>query len=209
MDMLAFLVTFGTVFLVEAPDTTFLATLVLATRYRPLLVWVGAALAFTVQTAIAVALGTAVTLLPRTPVTVLAGIMFLIGAIILIREAREHQLNSQAGDEELAEVRETVIAKAKPTTGLRAIVTSFVVLLFAEFGDLSHLLIISMVARYQSPVEVYTGALAALLMVAALAVLVGKTLMRVGKLHWVFYSGAGVCLVLLVGTALEVVGVMD
>lgn len=209
MNLLAFLVTFGTVFLVEMPDTTFLATLVLATRYRPLFVWIGAAMAFTVQTAIAVALGTAVTLLPRTPVTILAGCMFLIGAIILIREARERQRNTKAEEEELAEIKETVMAKAKPTTGVRAIVTSFVVLLFAEFGDLSHLLIISMVARYQAPVEVYAGALAALLMVAALAVLVGKALMRVGKLHWVYYAGAVVCLVLVIGTALELVGVMD
>lgn len=209
MDILAFLVTFGTVFLVEAPDTTFLATLVLATRYRPLLVWVGAALAFAAQTAIAVVLGSVVTLLPPTPVTILAGIIFLIGAIILIREARERQQNSKAGDEELAEVQEAIMAKAKPTTGVKAIATSFVVLLVAEFGDLSHLLIISMVARYQAPVEVYSGALVALLTVAALAVLFGKTLMRVGKVHWVFYSGAVVCLVLVFGAALELLGVMD
>lgn len=208
MDLLAFLATFGTIFLVELPDTTFLATLVLATRYRPLFVWAGAAMAFTVQTAIAVALGTAVTLLPRTPITILAGCMFLIGAIMLAREAREHQRNTKAEEEELAEVEETIVAKAKPTTGFRAIVTSFVVLLFAEFGDLSHLLIISMVARHEAPVEVYTGALAALLVVCTLAVLVGKTLMRVVKLHWVFYAGAGACLVLVAGIALEIAGVM-
>ena len=208
MDLWAFLVTFGTIFLVELPDTTFLATLVLATRYRPLFVWVGAAMAFTVQTAIAVALGAAVTLLPRTPVTILAGCMFLIGAIMLIREALEHQRSTKAGEGELAEVEKTVVAKAKQTTGLRSIVTSFVVLLFAEFGDLSHLLTISMVARYQAPVEVYAGALAALLVVCALAVLVGKTLMRVVKLHWVFYAGAGLCLLLVTGIALDLFNVM-
>lgn len=206
MDLLALLLTFGTVFLVEMPDTTFLATLVLATRYRPLLVWIGVAAAFTVQTAIAVALGTAVTLLPRTPVTILAGCMFMIGAIMLIREAREHQREANAEEEELAEAEEAVAAKAKPTTGFRVIVTSFVVLLFAEFGDLSHLLVISMVARYQSPVEVYVGALAALLTVGALAVLVGRALLRMIKLHWVFYAGAGVCLLLVVGVVVDIVG---
>ena len=35
MDPVAVVVTFGTIFLVELPDKTFLATLVLATRYRP------------------------------------------------------------------------------------------------------------------------------------------------------------------------------
>ena len=55
MDPVALFVAFGTIFLVELPDKTFLATLVLATRYRPLLVWIGVGLAFAVQTAVAVA----------------------------------------------------------------------------------------------------------------------------------------------------------
>lgn len=205
MDLLALLLTFGTVFLVEMPDTTFLATLVLATRYRPLLVWIGVAAAFAVQTMIAVALGTAVTLLPRTPVIIVAGCLFLVGAVMLIREAREHQREANA-EEELAEAEEAVAAKAKPATGFRVIVTSFVVLLFAEFGDLSHLLIISMVARFQAPVEVYLGALTALLVVGALAVLVGRALLHAVKLYWVFYAGAGVCLVLVAGVVWDIVG---
>lgn len=208
MNLLALVLAFGTVFLVELPDITFLATLVLATRYRPLLVWIGAAAAFTVQTGIAVALGTAVTLLPRTPITIVAGCLFLIGAVMLIREAREHQREANAEEEELAKAEETVAARAKPTTGFRVIVTSFVVLLFAEFGDLSHLLIISMVARYESPVEVYVGALAALLVVGALAVITGKALLRVLKLQWVFYAGAGVCLMLVAGVVWEVAGAL-
>ena len=44
MDPVAVVVTFGTIFLVELPDKTFLATLVLATRYRPLFVWIGVSL---------------------------------------------------------------------------------------------------------------------------------------------------------------------
>ena len=49
--------TFGAIFVVELPDKTFLATLVMATRYRPLLVWIGVSLAFAVQTIVAVLLG--------------------------------------------------------------------------------------------------------------------------------------------------------
>ena len=44
---------FGTIFLVELPDKTFIATLVLSTRFRPLLVWIGVASAFLVQTLVA------------------------------------------------------------------------------------------------------------------------------------------------------------
>ncbi|GAB3711699.1 TMEM165/GDT1 family protein [Nocardiopsis nanhaiensis] len=206
MDLLALVLTFGTVFLAELPDTTFLATLVLATRYRPLLVWFGAAAAFTVQTGVAVALGSAVTLLPRTPVAVVAGCLFLVGAVLLFREAREHHREADAGEEELAEAEEAVAARAKPATGFRVITTSFVVLLFAEFGDPSQLLTISLAARFGAPAEVYAGALAALLVVAALAVLVGRRLLRVVKPHWAFYAGAAICLLLVAGVVWEVVG---
>ncbi len=50
---------FAVIFLAELPDKTALAALVLATRYRPLPVFVGAALALTVQSAVAVAAGAA------------------------------------------------------------------------------------------------------------------------------------------------------
>jgi len=64
VDPVAVVVTFGTIFLVELPDKTFLATLVLATRYRPLFVWIGVSLAFAVQTVVAVLLGHAASFLP-------------------------------------------------------------------------------------------------------------------------------------------------
>ena len=82
MDLAAVALTFGAIFLVELPDKTFLATLVLATKYRPLLVWIGVGLAFTVQTVVAVALGHAASFLPRTAVQALALVMFLVGAVI-------------------------------------------------------------------------------------------------------------------------------
>ena len=50
MDLAALVLTFGAIFVVELPDKTFLATLVLATKYRPILVWLGVGAAFAVQT---------------------------------------------------------------------------------------------------------------------------------------------------------------
>ena len=41
MDLAVAATTFALIFPVELPDKTFVASLVLATRYRPLLVWVG------------------------------------------------------------------------------------------------------------------------------------------------------------------------
>ena len=196
MDLGVVALTFGAIFLVELPDKTFLATLVLATRYRPILVWIGVGLAFTVQTTVAVLLGHAASLLPPEVVQAAAIALFLIGAVILIREGRSHQEDS---GEEFAE-------KAKPVHGLRAVGASFVVLFAAEWGDLSQLLTLSLVARYEAPFSVFVGALAALLTVSALAVLVGRSLLRWIPIHVLHYLGAAVCLLLATLTTIELVG---
>ena len=65
MDLVVVAIAFGAIFVVELPDKTFLATLVLATRYRPLFVWIGVGLAFAVQTVVAVLLGHAASFLPE------------------------------------------------------------------------------------------------------------------------------------------------
>ena len=196
MDLAALALSFGAIFLVELPDKTFLATLVLATKYRPLLVWLGVGLAFTVQTTIAVALGHAASLLPQEVVQAAAVALFLLGAAILAREGRSHQ---EASGEELGD-------QARPADGWRAVLASFVVLFAAEWGDLSQLLTLSLVARYEAPFSVFVGALAALLAVSALAVVAGRGLLRWIDVHVLHYLGAGVCLVLAVLTLVELVG---
>ena len=195
MDLAAVALTFGAIFLVELPDKTFLATLVLATKYRPVLVWIGVGLAFTVQTAIAVALGHAASLLPEELVRVVAIVLFLAGAAILVREGRSHQ----------AETGEEYAEKARPVQGVRAVGASFLVLFAAEWGDLSQLLTLSLVARYEAPFSVFVGALGALLVVSGLAVLVGRSLLRWIPIHLLHYLGAAVCLVLAVLTTIELV----
>ena len=143
----------------------------LATKYRPILVWLGVGAAFAVQTTVAVLLGHAASFLPEQVVQSVALVMFLAGAVILIREGRSHQ---QASGEEFAE-------SAKDVTGFRAVLASFLVLFAAEWGDLSQLLTISLVARYEAPVSVFIGALGALLVVSGLAVLAGRTLHAVRR----------------------------
>ncbi|MFA6574582.1 MAG: TMEM165/GDT1 family protein [Nocardioides sp.] len=195
MDLAAAALTFGAIFLVELPDKTFLATLVLATKYRPILVWIGVGLAFAVQTGVAVALGSAASLLPPDVVKIAAVVLFLAGAVILVREGRSHQ---EASGEEFAE-------KAKPVHGFRAVLASFLVLFAAEWGDLSQLLTLSLVAKYEAPFSVYVGALGALLTVSGLAVVVGRSLLRVISIHVLHYLGATVCLALASLTLYELV----
>ena len=45
MDLAILAATFGAIFIVELPDKTFIAALVLSTRYRPLAVWLGVGVA--------------------------------------------------------------------------------------------------------------------------------------------------------------------
>jgi Ca2+/H+ antiporter, TMEM165/GDT1 family len=192
--------TFASIFVVELPDKTFIAALVLSTRYRGLLVWIGVGLAFMVQTLIAVSVGKAVTFLPTDLVHGVAGLIFLVGAFLLLREAPKADAEEQETEEEFA-------AKATTTrTGFAAITASFLVLFAAEWGDLSQLLTISLVGRYDDPVAVFLGAWGALLAVSGLAVVSGRFLLRHVRLSVIHYIGAAVCLMLAGVTAYELLG---
>src|SRR5690349_885092 len=112
-------IAFAAIFVVELPDKTFVAALVLSTRYRPWAVWIGVGLAFLVQTLIACTVGGLVTLLPHEVVEVVAGLIFLTGGILLLREAPK-------ADAQEAGVEEEYAAKASsPKSGLAAVGASF------------------------------------------------------------------------------------
>lgn len=195
-------VVFATIFVVELPDKTFIATLVLATRFRPLLVWLGVTAAFLVQTVVAVLVGGLLAQLPRTPVQVVAALMFLVGGIILIRGAG-------GADEEEKETEEEFSHKGAATaTGIKAVATSFLVLFLAEWGDLSQLFTASMVLRYDEPLSVFVGAFVALAAVSALAALLGRALLAKIHLSTIRRIGGGVCLLIALLTVLEIVGVI-
>jgi putative Ca2+/H+ antiporter (TMEM165/GDT1 family) len=195
VDPVALVVAFGLIFVVELPDKTFLATLVLATRYRPLYVWIGVSLAFAVQTTVAVLLGHAASFLPEDLVRWVSAALFLLGAVVLFREGREHHQSS--GEEYVADAREA--------RGVRQVLACFLVLFAAEWGDLSQVGTITLVARYEDPVAVFIGALGALMTVSALAVLAGQQLLRWVAMHVLHYIGAAVCLVLSALTVVELV----
>ena len=189
MDLAVVALTFGAIFVVELPDKTFIATLVMATKMRPLFVWIGVALAFLVQTGVAVGLGKVAAFLPSDVVHVAAALMFAIGSLILLREARSADADEAGAESEFA-------AKTGEAHGLRVIGTSFLVLFAAEWGDLSQLLTISLVAKYDDPLSVFLGAWGALLAVSGLAVIVGRVLLNHVKLSVLHYVGAAVCLLL-------------
>ena len=201
LDLTTMAVVFGAIFLVELPDKTFIATLVMSTRFRPLLVWIGVGLAFLVQTLVAVVAGGLLAKLPTTPVQLVAIAMFLIGGVILLKGAA-------GADAEEAETEEEFAEKSnRQVRGWQIVSMCFGIIFLAEWGDLSQLLTASMVLKYGEPVSVFLGAWAALLAVSALGAALGRTLLTKMKLSTIRRIGGAVCLVLALVGILELTGV--
>jgi putative Ca2+/H+ antiporter (TMEM165/GDT1 family) len=98
-------------------------------------------------------------------VEAVVAVLFLVGAALafFVSEETEEQ------------EAETIVASAPVH---RAVVTAFVVIFVAEWGDLTQVLTANLAARYHSPVSVAVGAVAALWAVAAFAVVGGQGLLR-------------------------------
>jgi putative Ca2+/H+ antiporter (TMEM165/GDT1 family) len=197
--LLVALTAFALILPVELPDKTFVATLVLSTRYPALPVWLGVSAAFAAQCLVAVAAGSLLAQLPQTPVSLVAAGLFAVGAVILLRGAR------QADVEEAEQEREYADKISVGRRGWRAAGASFLVLFTAEWGDLSQLLTAGLVASGQPAVPVFLGSWLALVAVSGAAVLLGRWLLRWVKLSIVRYVAAAVCAVLAVVTVITVV----
>ncbi|HEV3130797.1 MAG TPA: TMEM165/GDT1 family protein [Acidimicrobiales bacterium] len=179
------LTVFALIFVAELPDKTMIATLIMGSRYRPVLVWLGATLAFGVHAALAVAVGQLLQLLPHRWVEGVTALLFAAGAAYLLlvpeKEAEEQ------GEREADTARR----------GLRTVTLAFVVIFVGEFGDLTQILTANLAAKYHQPVAVFVGAFAGLASVAALGAFGGRALLRVLPLAVIRKAGG----VLLAGFA--------
>jgi Ca2+/H+ antiporter, TMEM165/GDT1 family len=174
--LIALLTAFGLVFVVELPDKTMVATLILTTRYRALPVFVGVTAAFAIQCVIAAAFGGVLTLLPDKVVAGVVAVLFGLGSVLLLREGfgKDH-------DDEPAEDG----AGPGAVSFVRAALTSFGVLFAAEWGDASQLSTAALSARFSAPVWVGIGAWLALVAVAGIAVLLGARIRERTRPHLV------------------------
>ncbi|WP_055489819.1 TMEM165/GDT1 family protein [Streptomyces sp. TP-A0356] len=172
---------FGVIFLAELPDKTALAGLVLGTRYRASYVFAGVAAAFALHVVLAVAAGSALTLLPQRIVHGLTGVLFLGGAAVLL-------LKKGDDDEEIRRPENQSFWKVS-TAG-------FMLILVAEFGDLTQIMTANLAARYNDPLSVGLGAVLGLWAVAVLGIVGGKALMRRVPLRLITKIAATVMLVL-------------
>jgi putative Ca2+/H+ antiporter (TMEM165/GDT1 family) len=163
MDPYIALICFPVIFIGELPDKTMFASLVMATKGRPRQVWLGAAAAFLVHVVIATTVGVALfAVLPKRVLDGTVSAMFLFGAVFAWREGAKDE-------EEIAE---------KEASNHGVVLTAFIVIFVAEWGDLTQILTANLAAKYHSPLSVGVGAVLALWAVAGIAVASGQTLLR-------------------------------
>ncbi|MEU0805594.1 TMEM165/GDT1 family protein [Streptomyces sp. NPDC005970] len=174
-------IVFGVVFLAELPDKTALAGLMLGTRYRASYVFVGVAAAFAVHVTLAIAAGSVLGLLPHRLVQAIVGVLFLAGAAVLL-------LKKDDGEEEVRTPADQSFWKVSGA--------GFMLILVAEFGDLTQIMTANLAARYDDPLSVGVGAVLALWAVAGLGIVGGRTLMRYVPLRLITKVAALVMLAL-------------
>ena len=191
MTLTVVAVTFGIIFVAELPDKTMIASVVLASRYRPLPVWAGTATAMVFNSAVAVAAGRLLLLLPHRVVEVVVAVLFAGGALYLLltREETEELI----GEETAKKVR----------SNRRIALAAFVTIVLAELGDITQILTANLAAHYRQPWSVFVGSAAALVAVTTIGVVGGRALIRVVPLAVVRKSGAILLAGLAVYTSVE------
>jgi putative Ca2+/H+ antiporter (TMEM165/GDT1 family) len=161
MNLSLFFSTFALIFVSELPDKTAFAALFLATRHHPVGVFIGAAGAFVIQSVVAVAFGSIMSLLPPQIIHRFAGILFLIFAFMMWRREEPSAEKCESGKSDQAAQFSQSAASA------------FMVIFIAEWGDLTQLATATIAANSHAPLTIFTSATLALWAVTAIGVVVG------------------------------------
>jgi putative Ca2+/H+ antiporter (TMEM165/GDT1 family) len=202
---------FGVIFVAELPDKTAIASLVLGTKYRASWVFGGVAAAFGVHVVLAMVAGSLLGLLPHRATAIVVGVLFALGAVLMLRRGVEDPPEHR--DQDLPEgspepdghlpgpvsARATTTVTAADRTGFwRVVATSFTVLFVAEFGDLTQIATANLAARYHDPLSVGIGAVLGLWAVGGLAITGGQQLLRLIPMIWIVRIAAAVMTILAV-----------
>lgn len=188
MSLTVVVTVFAIIFPAELPDKTALASLLLGSRYRPLYVFAGVAVAFALHAMLAVAAGSLLTLLPHRILQAVVAALFLLGAVLLLRGRDE-------GEEDHG------LPSGRHATFPRVAFMSFGVILVAEFGDLTQIVTANLAAKYHQPLAVGIGSVMGLWAVAGLAIAGGRNLLRLIPIVWITRLAA-VVMVVLAGASL-------
>ena len=190
MSVGAFLGIMALMFLLELPDKTMVATIVMSTRSRPLSIAIGASSAFIVQMGLAVLAGGLLTLLPTRVKDIVVALLFLGGAVYLLAvpERREEETGEREARGERRGSRH------------REIATAFGVIFVGEFGDLTQIQAANFSAKTHQPLDVFVAASLAMILVAFLGAYGGRALQRVVPLERIRLAGGVIFAVLGVYT---------
>jgi len=175
----AFLGVFAIMFVLELPDKTMIATIVMSTRARPLSIALGASAGFIVQMGLAVVAGSLLTLLPVHVKDFVVALLFLGGAAYLFFSSEE-EAEEEGTREAMAE---------HASSRWREVTTAFVVIFLGEFGDLTQIQAANFSAKTHQPVEVFLASSAALVLVAFVGAYGGQLLQRVVPLAKIRFGG--------------------
>ncbi|MDT4946462.1 MAG: Ca2+/H+ antiporter, family [Pseudonocardiales bacterium] len=188
LDIAVIATVFGLIFVAELPDKTAVAGLVLGTRFPWRWIFAGMAAAFLSHVVIAVAAGSLLTLLPHRVVEAVVGALFVLGAVLIWREGLEDE-----------EVKEAEVRATAEVAGFWKVASlGYAVIFLAEWGDLTQILTANLAAKYHDPISVGVGAVLGLWTVALLAILGGKTLLKVLPIRWITRIAALVMITLAV-----------
>jgi putative Ca2+/H+ antiporter (TMEM165/GDT1 family) len=194
MTVGAFLGIFALLFVLELPDKTMIATIVMSTRARPSSIVVGASAGFIVQMGIAVGAGGLLTLLPTDVKNIIVAVLFLGGAGYLLF-SREESAESTGEQKAKSE---------RSSTRLKEISTAFTVIFLAEFGDLTQIQTANLTIKTHQPLEVFLAGSLALVCVSFLGAYGGQYLQRYVPLRWIRYGGGLIFLGLGIYTVVNV-----
>jgi putative Ca2+/H+ antiporter (TMEM165/GDT1 family) len=159
---------FTLISLAEIGDKSQLVCIVLASRHRHWPVLLGAFLAFAILNLLAVIFGAGVA--AWLPEKVIAGLVAALFGIFGIHALIT--LNHKCDTDEVVK---------KP--GHNVFITTFLLILVAEFGDKTQIAVAGLASSY-GPVYVWLGATMALLLISALGIWFGSTILKKLPIHW-------------------------
>ena len=187
MNLTPFLTTFGIIFLAELGDKTQLTAMTLAVKFPWKKTFTGIAAAFALLNVGAVAAGKVLfAFLPLFWIKLASAILFLCFGISTLR--------SKGLDEKEEEEEEKRLTSRGP------VVTSFLMILMAEFGDKTQLVTASLAAQHDAPLAIFAGSTLALWTVSLLGIFAGRQLIRIIPLPLI-HKAAG-CLFIIFGAVI-------
>ncbi|MGA2295360.1 MAG: TMEM165/GDT1 family protein [Acidimicrobiales bacterium] len=179
MSIGVFLGIIALMFVIELPDKTFVATIIMAARSRPTSVLLGGALALVTQMFIATQAGRLLTLFPVNVKNLIVALFFLGGAayLLFVPEKEEEEKGEEEGE------------RLRTGSRWREVSTAFTVIFIGEMGDLTQIQAANLSARTHQPIEVFLAASIAMVAVTAVGAFGGQVLVRRVPLGRIRFAG--------------------